>query len=91
VFVKDGFLFLIQIGKKKDTMKLLFVGFYCTTNMLVQKMAFFCVATPLWAKCEDETSKVGTWSPPGLPKIQSLITGVKTPCIGVFFIPLERS
>jgi hypothetical protein len=35
--------------------------------------------------------KVGTWSPPGLPKIQSLITRVKTPCIGVFFILLERS
>jgi hypothetical protein len=23
--------------------------------------------------------KVGTWSPPGLPKTQSLIAGVKTP------------
>jgi len=51
------------------------------------------VATPLWAKCEDELTppKVGTWSPPGLPKIQSLIAGVKTPHIAVFFIPLERS
>jgi hypothetical protein len=35
--------------------------------------------------------KVGTWSPPGLLKIQSLIAGVQTPCIEVFFIPLERS
>jgi len=35
--------------------------------------------------------KVGTWSPLGLPKTQSLIAGVKTPCIGVFFIPLESS
>jgi hypothetical protein len=35
--------------------------------------------------------KVGTWSPPGLPKIQSSIAGVKTPLIGVFFIPFERS
>jgi hypothetical protein len=35
--------------------------------------------------------KVGTWNPLGLLKIQSLIVGVKTPCIGVFFIPLERS
>jgi hypothetical protein len=34
--------------------------------------------------------KVGTWSPPGLPKTQSSIVGVKTPCIEVFFIPLER-
>jgi hypothetical protein len=35
--------------------------------------------------------KVGTWSPPGLPKTQSSIAGVKTPRIGVFFIQLERS
>jgi hypothetical protein len=35
--------------------------------------------------------KVGIWSPPGLPKTQSSIAGVKTPCIGAFFIPLERS
>jgi hypothetical protein len=35
--------------------------------------------------------KVGTWSPPGLSKTQSLIARVKTPRIGVFFIPLERS
>jgi len=51
------------------------------------------VATPLWVKCEDETHtpKVGTWSPPRLPKIQSLIAGLKTPRIGVFFISMERS
>jgi len=30
--------------------------------------------------------KVGTWSLPGLPKTQSLIAGVKTPRIGVFFM-----
>jgi hypothetical protein len=35
--------------------------------------------------------KVGTWSPPGLPKLQSSIARVKTPCLEVFFIPLERS
>ncbi len=35
--------------------------------------------------------KVGTWSPPGLPKIQSSSSGVKTPFMEVFFIPLERS
>jgi hypothetical protein len=34
--------------------------------------------------------KVGTWSPSGLLKTQSLIAGVKTPCIEVFFISLER-
>jgi hypothetical protein len=35
--------------------------------------------------------KVGTWGPPGLPKTQSSIARVKTPCIGVFFISIERS
>jgi hypothetical protein len=35
--------------------------------------------------------KVGTWSPPRLLKIQSLIAGVKTPRIEVFFISLESS
>jgi hypothetical protein len=33
--------------------------------------------------------KVGTWSPPGLPKTQSLIAGVQTPHIELFFIPLK--
>jgi hypothetical protein len=35
--------------------------------------------------------KVGSQSLPGLPKIQSSSSRVKTPRIGVFFIPLERS
>jgi hypothetical protein len=35
--------------------------------------------------------KMGLGSPPGLPKIQNTIAGVKTLCIEVFFIPLERS
>jgi hypothetical protein len=34
--------------------------------------------------------KLGLGSPPGLPKLQSSIAGVKTPCIEVFFISLER-
>jgi hypothetical protein len=34
--------------------------------------------------------KWGLKSPPGLPKLQSWITGVKTPCIGVFPISLEN-
>jgi len=61
--------------------------------MLLLIMSLYSIATSLWAKCEDEThsQKVGTWSPPGLPKTQSLIAAVKTPRIGVFFIPLERS
>jgi len=35
--------------------------------------------------------KVGTWSPPGLPQLQSSTTKGKTPRLEVFFIPLERS
>jgi len=34
--------------------------------------------------------KWGLGSPPGLPKLQSLIAGVKTPRIGVLFISLEN-
>jgi hypothetical protein len=34
--------------------------------------------------------KMGLWSPLGLPKIQRSIAGVKTPCLEVFFIPLEK-
>ncbi len=35
--------------------------------------------------------KVGTWSPLGLPKTQSLIARVKTPCIEILIILLKRS
>jgi hypothetical protein len=35
--------------------------------------------------------KVGTWSPPGLPKIQSSSWRAKTLRIGVFLVSLERS
>jgi hypothetical protein len=34
--------------------------------------------------------KVGTWSPPGLPKIQSSSWRAKTPRIGVFLVSLEN-
>jgi len=33
--------------------------------------------------------KWGLGSPPGLSKFQSLIVGVKTPCLEAFFISLE--
>jgi hypothetical protein len=41
-------------------------------------------------KVKPALSKVGSWSLTRLPKTQSSSPGVKTPCIGVFFIPLER-
>ncbi len=34
--------------------------------------------------------KVGTWSPLGLPQLQSSIAEVKTPRLEVFFILLDR-
>jgi hypothetical protein len=34
--------------------------------------------------------KVGTWSPLGLPQLQSSIAKVKTPRLEVFFIPVEK-
>jgi len=34
--------------------------------------------------------KVGIWSPPRLPQLQSSIAEVKTPRLEVLFIPLEK-
>jgi hypothetical protein len=50
------------------------------------------VATLLWenVRMRFTLPKWGLESPSGLPKVQSLITRVKTPCIGEFFISLER-
>jgi hypothetical protein len=46
---------------------------------------------PTLRECEVKLtlSKWGLGSPPGLPKLQSSIAGVKTLCIGVVFISLE--
>jgi hypothetical protein len=43
----------------------MFYDFICGKLNVLQ-----IVATPLWAKCEGEahTPKVGSWSPPGVPK-----------------------
>jgi hypothetical protein len=52
------------------------------------------VATLLWAKCGGEAQhleKVKSWSPPGLPNVQSSTAGPKTPRIGMFLMSLKRS
>jgi hypothetical protein len=51
------------------------------------------VATSLWRSVRTTLTlpKWGLGSPLGLPKTQSLIIGVKTPCLEVFFILLEMS
>jgi hypothetical protein len=49
---------------------------------------------PNLAKCGGEAQhleKLGIWSPPGLPNVQSSTEGLKTPRIGVFLVSLERS
>jgi hypothetical protein len=48
------------------------------------------VATPLWAKCEDETHtpKSGNLESSGTPKNSELDCRGQKPRIGVFFIPL---
>lgn len=49
---------------------------------------------PTLAKCGGEAQhleKLGIWSPPGLPNVQSSTAGPKTPRIGVFLVSLERS
>ncbi len=49
---------------------------------------------PTLAKCGGEAQhleKVRSWSPPGLPNVQSSIARPKTPRIGVFLVSLERS
>jgi hypothetical protein len=46
------------------------------------------------AKCGGEAQhleKLGIWSPPGLPNVQSSTARGKTPCIGVFLVSLKRS
>jgi hypothetical protein len=49
---------------------------------------------PTLAKCGGEAQhleKVKSWSPPGLPNVQSSTARPKTPRIGVFLVSLERS
>ncbi len=50
------------------------------------------VTTPLWASVRMRLTlpKVGTWSPPGLPQLQSSTEDGKTTRLEVLFILLER-
>jgi hypothetical protein len=56
-------------------------------------MERFC-RNPTLVKCGGEAQhleKVKSWSPPGLPNVQSSTARPKTPCIGVFLVSLESS
>ncbi len=60
------------------------IGWHAPSSLLVSQPYFWksggmTLTLPKW----------GLGSPLGLPKLQSLISGVKTPCIEVFFISME--
>ncbi len=63
--------------------------------MLYHEHTSLCktVATPLWAKCEDETHtpESGDLESTGTPENSEFDCRVKTPFIGVIFISMERS
>jgi hypothetical protein len=70
---------------------------YMDTRMLI-RLAMVQIEdqcrNPNLAKCGGEAQhleKLGIWSPPGLPNVQSSTAGPKTPRIGVFLVSLERS
>jgi hypothetical protein len=53
-----------------------------------------CCHNPNLAKCGGEAQhleRVGIWSPPGLPNVQSSTARGKTLAFGVFLVSLERS
>ncbi len=86
-------LFLITSFKRSSTSQatattMPFLGFpyMCSLKRLMSQPHF-----GLSVKVKLTLPKVGTWSPPGLPKIQSSSWRAKTPCIGVFLVSLERS
>jgi len=65
-----------------------FISAYCALYIYVH------CRNPNLAKCGGEAQhleKLGIWSPPGLPNVQSSTAGPKTPRIGVFLVSLERS
>jgi len=72
-----------------------FISIFFSIQILYSSPPFYLyfyvhmnVATPLLEKCEDDTHipEMGLGSPPGLPKLQSSIAGVKTPRLEVFFM-----
>jgi ATP-dependent DNA helicase PIF1 len=55
-------------------------------------LAYAMCRNPNLAKCGGEAQhleKLGIWSPPGLPNVQSSTAGPKTPRIGVFLVSLK--
>jgi hypothetical protein len=67
---------------------------HVTENMQKSRsMSYALCRNPNLTKCGGEAQhleKLGIWSPPGLPNVQSSTVRGKTPRIGVFLVSLER-
>jgi hypothetical protein len=93
----------IQNGPQKGAVILRFLGFGVVRLVGVNPdqarvgdiaMEVVHCRNPTLAKCGGEAQhweKVKSWSPSGLPNVQSSTARGKTPCIGVFLVSLERS
>jgi hypothetical protein len=81
-----------KIQKMKNKWKILWSTQYWF--LIYKWLTSLWVSQPhfgLSVRVKPTLPKVGTWSPPGLPKTQSSSWRAKTPCIGVFLVSLERS
>jgi hypothetical protein len=84
---KRGMLELRDAGLRQITNEsIIHINLHKPNNKLVN------VPTLLWGsvKMKLTLSKLGLGNPLGLPKFQSSIAGVKTLCIGIFFISLKK-
>jgi hypothetical protein len=62
--------------------------------LMVMENLAICLSQPYFGQVwgwSPTLGKVGIWSPPGLPNVQSSTARGKTPCIRVFLVSLERS
>ncbi len=68
------------------------VGSLTLNDQNCKQLMINAIATLLWenVRMRFTLPKWGLGSPPGLPKLQSSITRVKTPPTGAFFISLEN-
>ncbi len=85
--VKLNLLFGVMMAPKKNRKQ-------PQDSMLEEPVEDRICRNPNLAKCGGEAQhleKLGIWSPPGLPNVQSSTARPKTPRIGVFLVSLERS
>jgi hypothetical protein len=80
----------------EDFLRILFLLIVNSTISFIEEnnVGNAAYRNPTLAKCRGEAQhleKLGIWSPPGLPNIQSSTARPNTPCVGVFLVSLERS